>query len=411
MINPCARRNGSRHTACVVVELRPLQSSELLAAWELLTRAFGHPLRPEDIEVELALVDPSRFYAAWEDGRAVATGGSFALDMALPGSVAPVAGVTWVAVLPTARRRGVLTSVMQRQLGDLHDEGTAVAALWASEGAIYGRFGYGPASWTVSVRLPRRAALRTTERPGAIRLVEPAAEQLTEVYDEVAARSPGFPARNARWWAYRLHDPEHARAGRSALQCVVTDGGYALYAVEASWSDAVPEGVVHVRELVAVDEDARVRLWRYLLDVDLTAQVRVGSLAPDDPLLLRHLAEPRTARAQVRDGLWVRLVDVPQALALRRYASDVDVVLDVVDPRCPWNEGRWHLSGGRDGATCTTTGAAADLVVAVDDLGAAFLGGTPLRSRGVEERTPGALERTSTAFSAVGTGPWCPHVF
>lgn len=392
-------------------DIRALQPSDLLSAWEVLGRAFGHPHHPEDVDVELAVVDASRFYAAWSDGQVTATAGSFDLAMALPGTVAPVAGVTWVGVLPTARRQGLLTALMQRQLTDLHEAGTAVAALWASEGAIYGRYGYGPASWTATVRLPRRAVLRTAARDGAVELVDPAAARLAAVYEVVAARSPGFPARDERWWAYRLHDPEHARGGSSSLQCVVTDGGYALYAVAASWSDGLPDGVVHVRELVAADEDARVRLWRYLLDVDLTVEVRVRSMAPDDPLLLRHLAEPRVARPQIRDGLWVRLVDVPQALALRRYAADVDVVLDVTDPRCPWNEGRWRLNGGRDGATCTRTGAPADLVVAVEDLGAAFLGGTPLRARGVEERTPGALDPASTAFGAIGAGPWCPDVF
>ena len=395
----------------MAVDVRSLELSQLPAAWEVLERAFGRTPHPDDTDVELALVDPARFYAAWRDGEPIATAGSFDLSMAVPGAVAPVAGVTWVGVLPTARRQGVLNALMQRQLADLHDGGAALAALWASEGAIYGRYGYGPASWTLAVRLRRGAALRTAPSDGDLRLVPPSATALAEVYDVVAPRSPGFPARDDAWWAYRLHDPQHARNGSSALQCVVTEGGYALYSVAASWSEGAPTGVVDVRELVAADEDARVRLWRYLLDLDLTAEVRAALLAPDDPLLLRHLAEPRAAKARVSDGLWVRLLDVAAALALRRYACDVDVVFEVADARCPWNSGRWHLSGGRDGASCTRSQAPADLVVAVDDLGAVFLGGTPLLSRGVEERTSGALDRVSTAFGPVGAGPWCPYVF
>jgi len=395
----------------VTAVLRTLAPSDLLPAWHVLGRAFGQGQHDEDTEVELALVDPARFYGAWDGDRLVATAGSFDFAMAVPGQVAPVAGVTWVGVLPTARRRGLLTAVMQRQLDDLHEGGTAVAALWASEGAIYGRYGYGPASWTAAVRLPRRAGLRTTPTDAEVELVEPDAQQLAGVYDVVAARSPGFPARDDGWWGYRLHDPEHARAGTSSLQCVVTDGGYALYAVAAAWADGAPAGVVHLRELVAVSEDARVRLWRYLLDLDLTTEVRAASLAPDDPLLLRHLVEPRWARPQLRDGLWVRLVDVGEALGLRRYACPVDVVLDVTDTGCPWNAGRWRLTGDRDGAACGRSSAQADLVVDVADLGAAFLGGTPLRTRGAEENTQGALERASTAFGAVGAGPWCPVVF
>lgn len=197
---------------------------------------------------------------------------------------------------------------------------------------------------------------------------------LAPVYDVVAARQPGFPARDDAWWEYRLHDPEHRRHGSSALQCVVTDGGYALYAVAPAWSDGRPAGAVEVRELVAADEGARTRLWRYLLDLDLSTEVRARSLAPDDPLLLTHLADPRAARSLLRDGLWVRLLDVPTALAARCYACDIDVVPEVEDRRCPWNTGRRRLSGGRDDAACEPTSAPADLLAVPEDLGAAYFG-------------------------------------
>jgi predicted acetyltransferase len=234
---------------------------------------------------------------------------------------------------------------------------------------------------------------------------------LPPVYDRVAARTPGFPARDALWWAFRLHDPEHERGSATPLQAVVTDGGYALYAVDPVWSDGLPAGVVRVREVVAEDAAATARVWRHLLDLDLTTEVQARSLAPDDPLLLSVLADPRRARARVRDSLWVRLVDLPEALQSRRYACDVDVVLEVSDERAPWNTGRWRLTGDRTGADCLRTTAAADLVLHPDDLGAAYLGGTPLRACPVEERTAGALDVTSTAFGPLGPAPWCPQVF
>ena len=395
----------------MVVDVRALSGPELPAAWALLSRAFGQTPHPADVEVELALVDPARAYGAHADGRLVATAASFDFRMAVPGRVVPVAGVTWVGVLPTWRRRGLLGSLMERQLTDLHESGTAVAALWASEGAIYGRFGYGAAAWNLAVSVPRGAAFRLPVPPGELDLVEPRADLLSEVYEQVAATTPGCPARDERWWAYRLHDPEHARDGATELQCVVTDGGYALYAVQGAWSDGLPTGVVHLRELVALDLPARLRLWRHLLDVDLTTQVRAPAVAPDDPLLLSALAEPRAAGARIRDSLWVRLVDLPDALRSRTYACDVDVVLEVVDDRAPWNTGRWRLTGDRTDADCLRTRAAADLVLRPDDLGAAYLGGTPLRSRPVEERTPGALDVVSTAFGPLGAAPWCPLVF
>ena len=398
-------------TAAVDAELRTLTPPEVPVAWAALEQAFGTVAHPADHDVEMAVVDAARFYGAFAGEQVLATAGSFAFDMTVPGARAPVAGVTWVGVASTARRQGLLTRLMDRQLHDLHADGTAVAALWASEGAIYGRFGYGPAAWVQSVTLPRGAALRVPVEPGGVALVEPSAEALRATYDAVAAVTPGWPQRDDAWWDLRLHDPEHGRGGAGPLLCAVTDGGYALHSLEMTWADALPTGVVRVRELVATDDAARARLWRHLLDLDLTAQVEARTLAVDDPLVLSLLADPRRARPRLRDSLWVRLLDVGAALAVRRYASDVDVVLEVDDPRCPWNTGRWRLTGGRTGATCATTSDPADLVVTPADLGAAFLGGTPLRSRGVVERTPGALAVTSTAFGPVDVAPWCPQVF
>jgi predicted acetyltransferase len=166
-----------------------------------------------------------------------------------------------------------------------------------------------------------------------------------------------------------------------------------------------------VREVVAETRTAHAQLWRYLLDLDLTAEV-AAEVAVDDPLLLDLLAEPRVARASLQDCLHVRLVDVPAALAGRRYATEVDLVLAVDDPRCPWNTGSWRLVGGLDGASCEPTAAEPDLALPVADLGAAYFGGTPLRSRGaVREMSPGALSRATTALGPLAGAPWCPLTF
>ena len=211
--------------------VRALAPTDLERGFRLLEQAFGHSPQDEDVPVELALVDPARFYGAYAGDELVGTAGSFAFPMTVPGGRLDVAGVTWVGVAPTARRQGVLRAFMTGQLADLHAAGTAVAALWASEGAIYPRYGYGPAAWHHAVSIPRGARFHRQVEPGGLRHVEPSAALLGPVYDAVAARTPGWPARDDAWWALRLHDPEHARAGATALQCVVTDGGYALYAV------------------------------------------------------------------------------------------------------------------------------------------------------------------------------------
>jgi predicted acetyltransferase len=399
-------------------EIRTLRSADIDPAWTTLETAFGGAPQPADREVEHGVIDPARTYAAFDGDRPVATAGSFDFAMTVPGGPLAVAGVTWVGVLPTYRRQGLLSRLMRRQLDDLHDEGTAVAALWASEGAIYQRYGYGPAAWTLSLDVPRGAAFVRPVVADRLRLVEPDPAELAPVYEQVAARTAGWFGRDAAWWSFRLHDPEHGRSGAGPLQAVVAHGdgaveGYALYATVGAW-DVVPAGTVQVREVVATTPDAHARLWRHLLDLDLMATTTARLAAPDEPLL-HLLADPRAARGRVRDSLWVRLVDVPAALAARRYATDVDVVLEVDDPVCPWNTGRWRLTGGRAGAGCEATSDPADLVLGVAELGAAYLGGTPLQSRAaagrVEERTPGALAVASTAFGPLGRAPWCPLVF
>ena len=286
----------------MAVDVRTLLEEDLPDAWAVLSRAFGQASHPDDVEVELALVDPARAYGARVDDRLVATAASFDFRMAVPGRVLPVAGVTWVSVLPNYRRRGLLGALMERQVTDLHESGTSVAALWASEGAIYGRYGYGTAAWNLTVGLPRGAAFALPVPPGDLDLVEPSAELLAPTYERVAATTPGFPSRDERWWAYRLHDPAHARDGSTELQCVVTDGGYALYAVQAAWADARPTGVVHVRELVAEDLPARLRLWRHLLDLDLTADAP-GDWAFHCHLLLHmHAGMMRVVTVRPLDG-------------------------------------------------------------------------------------------------------------
>ena len=398
---------------------RTLTADDLEAAALVLEHAFGGPNHPDDQAVEFSVVEPGRFYGTYDGGAPVAIAGSFDLTVTVPGGPRQVAGVTWVGVKPTHRRRGLLTGLMRRQLDDLHAAGEAVAALWAAEGAIYQRFGYGPAAWDVSLKVPSGAAFAAPVAATGLRLTEPDAAVLGPIYDEVAERSLGWTARGPQWWPFRLHDPEHRRAGATSLRAVLAEGpedteGYALYSTDPKWSGGVPGGVVRVRELVATTPEARARLWRYLLDLDLMDRVEAWSVAPDEPLL-HLLAEPRSAVPTLKDNLWVRLVDVPTALATRCYAIDVDLVLEVTDEFCPWNAGRWRLKGGPHGATCTSTTDAAELQLRVADLGAAYLGGTTLAARAaaghVVELRPGALTEATVAFGWGAAAPYCPMVF
>ncbi len=396
--------------------LVPLSEDRADAAWAALEEAFGSAPQPDDRDVELALVDPDRFLVALDGERVAATGGSFALRMALPGvGPVPVAGVTWVSVTATYRRQGLLGTLMERLLRERWEAGESVAALWATEAAIYQRYGYGLGSVGLTAEVPRGAAFARPVGRGGVQLVAPDAQRLDPVLRRVAELTPGWFLRDEALWAYRLHDPVSGRSGASPLRCLVTDDGdgYALYATTSTYGPGGPDGEVRVKELTAATPDAAARLWRFLLDLDLTTRT-TARLASDDALL-HLLAEPRRAVPRLGDALWVRPLDVGRALAARRYAADVDAVLDVEDVTCPWNTRRWRLSGGPDGAVCEPTGDPADLALTAADLGAALLGGTSLHARAgvgtVVEQRPGALVRVAAAFGPLGRAPHCPMVF
>jgi predicted acetyltransferase len=395
------------------MELRPATREEFDAFSESALWAFHRVYSDADRERYGQIDEPERSLAWFDEGRIVATTGAFTRSVTVPGAVVPCAAVTAVAVVPTHRRRGLLTSMMRRQLDDLHARGDAVAILWASEGTIYARYGYGIAA-RVARLLARRPAAALASAPvgdGPLR-AGPAGEHveaMRAVHERVRVDRPGMLDRPGPWWGDRLNDPESNRGGAQPLQAVTVDDGYALYAVRPDWGDDGPAGEVVIRELAAATPAARARLWAYLLDQDLTQTISWRHAPADEPLWLM-LTDPRAARTTVVDGLWLRLVDVAAALSARTYAGDPDVVIEVVDDFCPWNAGRYRLAGG----TCSRVESAPDLALDVTALAAAYLGGTTLlalaQAGQVRELTAGALARASAAFRGA-VEPWCPETF
>ncbi len=211
-----------------------------------------------------------------------------------------------------------------------------------------------------------------------------------------------------------LADPPESRGGGGPKSFVVleVDGkpqGYAVYRLDVGFGSLGPETTVRTLEALGSTPAATAAIWRFLLDVDWTRATTAWRLPVDHPLLFL-LARPNLARPTVSDGLWVRLVDVGAALSGRSYADGPPVVLEVTDAFCPWNEGRWKLTGGRAERTDET----ADLALDVADLGAAYLGGFTFaelwRAGRVEELRPGAVESADASFRT-GLAPWCPEVF
>jgi len=406
------------------MEIRPVNSDEFPAFLRTTEGAFHEDVTDEDVASWAKVFEPERSLAVLEDGAMVATAAALTRELTLPGAHMSVACITAVGVLPTHRRRGLLTELMRRQLDDVRAAGESVAALWASEPVIYGRFGYGLAARHGFATVPTTGARLRAGLPapaGRTVLLEPAdaVERIAPLYDRVRRERVGHLDRSGAWWELRVYDPEAHRGGRGALRAAVheapdgTVDGYALYGVKLDWSDGGPNSVVVVRELVTDGPAAVAGVWSYLLGLDLTRSIEAWPFAPDLPP--NEIVEgPQRPRTTLGSNLWVRLVDVDAALAARTYNAPFAVVFEVEDAFCPWNTGRHRLVWDGSLATCEPTDDAPDLALGVGELGAAYLGGpslTALASVGrVRELRAGALDPVSLAFRSARE-PWCPEMF
>jgi predicted acetyltransferase len=364
-------------------------------------------------------LEPERFTVAFDGDEVVGTAAILTRQMTLPGAgPTPVAAVTTVAVKPWHRRRGALTKLMHVQLHGIHEQGDEpFAALWASEGSIYGRFGYGIAAEFCEITIPNGVGFRAgidlgEDRVRELRRAE-ALPFVTALYGKIVPQHVGWLTRDEHTWRWRLWDTENARGSASSLRFALHPDGYAIFRTRQKWGDRGPEARLSVEELVAATPAATAALWRYLLDTDHVREV-TANMATDSPVLLM-LQDQRQAIRRVSDSLWVRLVDVDRALVLRKYSAPLDTVFELTDALCPWNQGRWRLVVDDSGsASVERTTGDPDFVLDITELGAVFLGGirlTGLAAAGrVTEIVPGTALRASRAFLG-DHAPHCLEVF
>lgn len=403
------------------IEIRTIAEDEFEAWMHAIETAFGGHVRPEDVELERSVLEPARCLAAIDDGEIVGCASSVIFTMTVPAGVTvPTVGVTGVGVKPTHRRRGVNTALMRRQLDDARQSGEPVAALFASEGGIYGRFGYGLGSMTAATDLEtaRSAFVPGSEATGRVRMFDRdgARDRIIAVYDRARLNRPGAMAMDAIWFDYQFADKQHGEE-RHLFFAVHDSGegadGFAVYTIKSEWGSSVPKNELELYALDALAPGAYASMWRFVLDVDLVQRVTAWGRPSDEPLF-HLLREPRRLNLRMKDGLWIRLVDLPTALAARRYAVEGRIVFDVRDAFCTWNEGRYELEGGPDGASCRPSGEASDLVLTVNELGAAYLGGPTFsqlhRAGRVVEERPDALALADAMFRW-DPAPWCPVMF
>ncbi|WP_283133022.1 GNAT family N-acetyltransferase [Rhizohabitans arisaemae] len=381
--------------------VREVSESGIPEALDLSDLAFHERSEEEARERFEWLLRRSHRIGAYDEGVLVGLAVAIPMEISVPGGSLPCAGVTWVAVMPTHRRTGVLTAMLGRLWTDTR---APLAALYVSEGLIYGRYGFGPANHALHLEVSsdRPIDLRIEPDPRRPRLVPTteAPKVLAPIYQRACARRPGQFGRDEGWWEHVVltkQDEEDEDLSEPRV-VVIGDSGYAVYRTKRVDDDTE----VHLVELEADDTATEAALWRYLCSIDLTGKVR--SLArPVDDLLPTLVADvDRVTVTRRWAALWLRLVDLPAALAGRGWAEPVDLVLDVADDRIPANHGRWRLTVTEGGVTCRRSEEEADLALHVRDLASVYLGDAGVarlvRAGLATEYTPGAAVRLDAAL-------------
>lgn len=402
-----------------------LGSARADQAAEFLTTmgaSFGFDLPSEDrLQKFTDLFEWERSIVARDDGDMVGTTGAFSLELTVPGATMRCGGTTVVSVLPSHRRQGILRRMMKAHLDEVRQRDEPIAALWASDSAIYGRFGFGCATQGVDVTVSREHAQlhRLSPPPAPVRLVtaQRASHILPELYEQVRSDVPGFLRRTPEWWNWRhFRDGEDDRDGATSFRYAVTGApdeitGFVQYRQKEKWTDGHGQGEIQVNQLLGSDPESWVGLWKFVLEHDLIARVTAPHRSVEDPLL-HVLAGGRRARLETSDALWVRVMDARAALEGRSYSDRARVVIGLADPGTT-EQSVWHLDLSREGATVTPTDASPTVTMDLEDMGACFLGWSRFGAMARSGRVKGAAEDVAALDRAFAWSPlpWCPEVF
>ena len=408
----------------MTTSILPLTPTDRQRLHDVDQAAFFFDPNAYPVDIVTSHFDWARTFGASLEGSEELAGVYTSYEMAVtaPGPLdgltrVPMSGLSWVSVHPDHRRRGVLREMITHYFAGLHERGAALGGLHAAEVPIYGRFGYGIGSVELELELERGAVFTAPLLDDAAGRVttrfvradsDDAAGVVHDLHVRCARGTLGSVTRPARMARPLFVDLPLSRQGREPWQVLLAhvDGqptGYAVFSREATWKDARPKGKVDVRELAAADPATLLALARRLVDFDLTTSTTIMGRGADDPLVW-WAGGPRALGVKAYDSLWLRLIDVDAALGARGYSSACDVVLDVIDSTCPWNQRLWRLRADEDGvATCRPCTDGADVRLPVQALGAAFLGSRSIAAQAdqglVTERTPGSLRLLSRAMS------------
>ncbi len=397
------------------IEIRTPEPDEAEAVYAADSRAFSGGYEPETIERQSRIMEFDRFKVATDRGLIVGVVGAFSLEMTLPGgATVPTAGVTWVGVAATHRRQGLLTRMMAQLHDDAEQRGDSIAALTASESAIYERYGYGAASRVWVTRLDRaRAGFRpdVDVSPGSVRYVEgdEALAHVEKAWERYRRTRPGEVARSPAWQEYLHTVRQRPSDGMSAAWYLAHPDGYAVYRNTQYWDNGHASSRLDLSELVATTPEAHAALWNVVVNVDLVGEIHSRMIPIDDPLpyLLQDGRALRTV--ELNDGLWIRPIDAATAFGARTYATDDTLVVELADVG-----ERLRIEGSPEGATVKRVRTRPDLVTDRATAGALLLGGVRARQLvaggRLAARNDAALARADLFF--LGTvQPHCQTLF
>jgi len=403
----------------MATEIRAVRPDEFEDMRRTMGLVFGFD-PPEGENRVMRLLPLDRTRCGFDGGEMVSTSGAYGLQMTVPGGQVACGGTTAVTVAPTHRRQGVLRDMMRAHLDDVKEHGEPIAALWASDSAIYGRFGYGCASICYDIAVePEHATLgRLAPQPGRARMIDrpEALEVVPPLYDRLRMEIPGFFARTPHWWEDRSFWDSESAGDTTKLRYAVVDGGdgvsgFASFRTKADWDEGHGSGKITVQDLFATTPEAWAGIWSLVANQDLVARVEAGLRPSWDPIF-DLLAGTRRALAFRYDALWVRLMDVPATLTARSYSAPVDVVLGVEDPIGDLT-GSYRLRADSEGAECAATNEEPSVMLDLEDLSAAFMGRPRFRQWAYAGRLRGTDETLAAMDAAFAwhPQPWCPELF
>lgn len=391
------------------LELRSLTSKDVDAFVLADAYAFGERHEDREKHEEWIHSDLDRAVAAFDGSELVGTGRNYSLDLTLPGgAIVPAAGVSWIATIPTHRRRGVLGAVMRYLLDDAAARDEPVAILTASEATTYERFGFGVATQVFGIRLLLAPiAFRDERPPGRLRFVE--VDELSkiapELFDRVRRARVGVVSRPKVWWVGEWAPPEPGNRFDVVYEVDGRVDGYVVYRTSGMWEEGFSRKRIEVRDLVAATPSAERALWQFLCEVDLVEEVRAVAVPIDSELAWQFTDSRQVRLSSLRDFLWLRPLDACRLLGARSYDAPGQLVLQVSDPMRPDGaaSGRFLLEGGPDGASCERTDLPADLSLGVADLGSMALGTLApqmlVRAGRVQEHVEGAAALAGRMFA------------